>query len=207
MALGITDIVTIVISLLALLVGYITYRSGKQTAEEASKLAFQTAKNELRTEVNKQGIANQRRSQNVLAALQEFRAVAEQVEALDLPELSDQAGAFKVDMLHAFDEFESQDAQPELDSISAELDDLPAEMATAGSVRQLEAAKGHLQQMILLSDDLEKHAAGIVSSLQEATKFYRDLLERFAEDDAEELTEEQEENDTDEPTEEGEGKQ
>jgi hypothetical protein len=91
--------VSAVISFFALVVAYVTYRGGKQTAEEASKLSFQTAKNAIRTEVNKQQLADQRRMQEVLAATQEFRAVAEQVEALGLPELSDQASGFKVDIL------------------------------------------------------------------------------------------------------------
>jgi hypothetical protein len=45
--------VSAVISFFALVVAYVTYRGGKQTAEEASKLSFQTAKNAIRTEVNK----------------------------------------------------------------------------------------------------------------------------------------------------------
>jgi predicted metalloendopeptidase len=79
-----------------------------------------------------------------------------------------------------------------LDGISAELNELPAEKATAGSVRQLEEAKEHLQHMAMLSDELDEAAANIVSSLREATEFYRHLLDRFTEDDAEEPTEEEE---------------
>jgi hypothetical protein len=107
-------VLTTVISLLALVVAYVTYQSGKQNAEAASQLSFQMAKNEMKGEVTNQKLADQRRMQEILAATEEFRVVADQVEALGLPELSDQAREFKVDMLRSFEDLKSHDLQSEL---------------------------------------------------------------------------------------------
>ena len=176
-------IATTAISVLALLVAYISYKSARQTAEEASRLSFQTAKNEVNVEITKQQLDDRRRMQEVLRATEEFREAAEQVEALDIPEVSDQAYEFKVDMLQAYKALESDDLESELRGNSETLEELPAERATAGALRMLEEAKGKVQYMATLSEEQERRVADYVSSIREATEFYGELLAKLTEED------------------------
>lgn len=168
-----------------------TYRRGRQTAEEANRLSFRTAKNEIKNDILKLQLADQRRMQETWRATEKSREAAEAVEALGLPKLSDQAGEFKADMLQAFKPFESGELEPSLQDLIKTLEELPAERATSRSLELLEDAKGGVRALATLSEELDRNAAGYMSNLREAIDLYRDLLDQFTEDDSYEPEEEE----------------
>jgi hypothetical protein len=199
----VVSIASAAISLLALFVAYMADRRSKRNNDAATQLSFQTKKNEITIAVAQLRNANQGRVQQVLKAIEEFRAVAEEVEAREIPQVSEQAREFKNEIAQAFKQVENPaEADSALQEAAETLNNLAAERATAAGRTMLEAVAGKVQELELLAEQLEASATSIVSNIRRATDFYReDILtltkgDEEQEDTVEEDTKDDEEENT-----------
>jgi hypothetical protein len=182
----VVSIASAAISLLALFVAYMADRRSKRNNDAATQLSFQTKKNEITIAVAQLRNANQGRVQQVLKAIEEFRAVAEEVEAREIPQLSEQAREFKIEIAQAFKRVENPaEADSALQKASETLNNLPAERATAAARTMLEAVDGKVQELELIAEQLEASATSIVSNIRRATDFYREDILTLTKDDEE----------------------
>jgi len=182
----VVSIASAAISLLALFVAYMADRRSKRNHDAATQLSFQTKKNEITIAVAQLRNANQGRVQQVLKAIEEFRAVAEEVEAREIPQLSEQAREFKIEIAQAFKRVENPaEAESALQEASETLNNLPTERATAAARTKLEAVDGKVQELELIAEQLEASATSIVSNIRRATDFYREDILTLTKDDEE----------------------
>jgi len=182
----VVGITSAAIALVALVVAYTAEKRSRQNADAATQLSFQSKKNEIAVAVTGLRVANQEHTQRKWKAIEEFREVSEEVEALELPELSDQAREFRRNLVQAVQQADSTQFDSLMHEISDMLSELPAGRATSTALLELEKASGLVQQMEVKLKEQEAAVTSAISPVHEAIILYREKIIPLGDVDEEE---------------------